>query len=263
MFNKTILICSISLAMSAVASFARQGLDTVERQVADGLASYTVVIPADQFKRDRLIELARQYLERYNGIELLNVGFYIDRGAARDSMGKTMVHFTYQQWKDEFNRRKDNHLLSAAEVLKYGGAATLRIRHSDGHIEEIEITGKNVFHASVGSSTLNLLQVTLVGQGLGGSKQLTPHFYFSIPSKITPEEAAALSKSILRASGLSKMEIRIRQDEWFIFDRSYPWRNPFSPVETAPSESEAAESAEFICKPAENQTCYQSSVGTR
>jgi hypothetical protein len=263
MLKKTIFLYTLYIALGAPPGFAQKGAEVIEKQAGDGMAFYTVAIPADEFTRDNLLQLAKRYLRRHAKVRLLNLGIYVGIPAARDSTGKHMIHFTYDQWKQEFDRRKESNSLSAAELLKYGAAATLRIRYSDGRIEEIPITGDNVFHPIVGGLKLNLLHVTGVLQGFDGSKQLIPLFYFSLSKEISTQDARKLAASLLRSSAVSKMEIRMREDEWFIFDPHYPWRNPFTSVEAAPTEKEAARSVEFLCKPSETQSCYQSSAGTR
>jgi hypothetical protein len=83
-------------------------------------------------------------------------------------------------WKSEFEARKQKNSLRAAELLKYGDSASLRIRYSDGRIEEIEIVGRNVFRPVINGVALHLLHVSFSRQGFGNPKQVVPHFYFSI-----------------------------------------------------------------------------------
>lgn len=144
-----------------------------------------------------------------------------------------------------------------------GGAATLRARFADGRVEEAALTGDDVFHSSVNGVALNLLWVAYSREGFGDSKQLIPILYFTISKPLSAEEASVLAASICRTSGIPRIETRIRQDQWFIFDAHYPWRNPFASIEAAPSEREAAQSVEFLCKTWEKQACYVTSIPTR
>jgi hypothetical protein len=261
--KKIIFLLTLCFALDIRPSCAQMNYKVIEEQETDGLASYVVVVPADEFRKDDLLRLANEYLRRYGKLKLLNVGIYTDSATADDSAGKKMFDFTYGVWMSEFETRKQNNSMCAAELLKYGGAATLRIRYSDGRIEEVAITDGNVFHPAVNGMALNLLHVSFARQGFGNAKQLIPHFYFRVSKKLTAQEAGIIAKSILRTSGASKLEVHLRQDEWFIFDAYYPWMNPFSQTDAPPTETEAAQSVEYLCKPAEEQACYQSSVGAR
>jgi hypothetical protein len=220
-----------------------------------------LVIPVDEFKKEGLLRLSNQFLHRYEKLKLLNVGIYTDDTTASDSAGKGKFDFTYGVWKSEFEARRQKNSLRAAELLKYGDSASLRIRYSDGRIEEIEIVGRNVFRPVINGVALHLLHVSFPRQGFGNAKQVVPHFYFSISETPTSQDAAIIATSIFRASDAKKMKLHLRQDEWFIFDAYYPWMNPFTEPGFPPTQAEAARSAEFLCNPAEEQACYQSSLG--
>ncbi len=256
------LLLMIFLVAGSNSGFAQDKAVLIEEQKASGFASYVVVIPIVEFRREVLIRLANEYLGRYEKLELLQVGVYTDRKTALDSTGKKVFDFTYSAWKNEFENRKQGKPMRAAEFLKYGSAATLRIRYPDRRVEEIAITGETTFHPPVNGMTPALLHVSFVRQGFGESKELIPHFYFSVPKRITPEEAQLFATSFRRTSGVSKIEIHLRQDEWFIFDAHYPWVNAFTQSEKPPTQTEAAKSVEFLCRPTEEQSCYQSSGGT-
>jgi hypothetical protein len=202
--------------------------------------------------------LADDFLHRHADVKLLDLGIYTDMATARDSEGKNLNHFTYRQWLNEFQGRTQQQ--STAELLKNGGDATLRIRYSDGRREEITVAGQNVFHPIVGGIAVNLLYVTCVHQGFGATKQLFPHLYFTAPIN-TVQEATSVSRAILSASRIPAMEVLIRRDQWFIFNEYYPWVNPFAASQGPPTETEAAQSPEFLCKPTtEERPCYQTAV---
>jgi hypothetical protein len=242
-------------------NWARTDYRIIEKQEAAGLASYLLVVPVDEFKKEDLLRLSNQFLHRYEKLKLLNVGIYTDTATASDSAGKGKFDFTYGVWKSEFETREEKNSLRAAELLKYGGSASLRIRYSDGRIEEIEIVGRNVFRPVINGVALHLLHVSFPRQGFGNARQVVPHLYFSVSKTPTLQDAGIIATSIFRTSGAKKIKVHLRQDGWFIFDAYYPWMNPFAEPGPPPTETEAARSAEFLCNPAEEQTCYQSSVG--
>jgi len=235
----------------------------VEELRGQDMASSAVVIPLTQFNDEVLLQLATEYLSRFQGVRLLQIGIYTDDNTARDSKGKTAFHVTYDYWKREFEKRAKRKSICAAVLLKYGNSATLRIRHADGEIKEIKIADDNAFHPALGGLTLHLLHVSFVNQGFGDAKQLIPHFYFSLPKKISPDEAEMLAKAFLVVLGVSTATLNFREDEWYIFDTFYPWLNPFTKAETPPTPKEAAKSVEFLCTPAREVACFQSSRGTR
>ena len=229
----------------------------VAKEQAGKLASYTLVIPSADFKKDTLLKLANKYLSTNSEVKLLQLGIYTEESAAHDSAGKKMFDITYDVWKREFERRTPQSTFPAAELLKYGSSSTLRIRFPDGQLEEIAISGVSAFHRDIDNCELSLLHVSLVRQGFGKEKQLTPNFYFKVTRAITLPEARAVAKSFAHLIGAPKPEIHFREDEWYVFDADYPWVNPFVHSHSPPSEAEAAKSAEFVCKPTEDEACYQ------
>jgi len=263
MLKKIVCALLIYFALCACPGLSQVKARVISGQRTDGFGSYLLVIPSNEFRKDELLQLAKRYLRRYSNINLLQVGIYVDRETAADSRGKHIDHYSFDMWKREFASGKQKKSLCAAELLKYGTAATLRIRYPDAKIEEIVITGENVFHPIVSGVAFNLLHMTVVFQGFSTARELMPMLYFSTSKGLTAEDAEAFAKTFLRMSGASRLKIYMRQDEWFISDSFYPWNNPFSAAEAPPSEAEAARSDEFLCAPAEKQACYQSHVGVR
>jgi hypothetical protein len=263
MFRKLTFLWFMIYGVCVSSSSSGAKPEVVDQQSADGFAYYTLVVPSSRFTKDYLTELCHQYLEQHATAKLLHVGIFADPGAARDSLGKGMSHFTYDEWKQQFESRSHDRTLIVAELLKYGGAATLRVRFADGRVEETPLTADDVFHSSINGVALNLLWVAYSREGFGNSEQLIPILYFTIPKPASAEEASVLAVSIWRTSGIPRIETRIRQDQWFVFDAHYPWKNPFTSIEVAPHEAEAAQSVEFLCKPWEKQACYVSSRPAR
>jgi len=83
-------------------------------------------------------------------------------------------------------------------------------------------------------------------------------------SSHTVDDFAILQLQVHRCTSLPKPSIvfntsavtgslSIKQDGWFIFSTFYPWINPFSDQGTPPTLEETARSAEFLCRPAEEQ----------
>ena len=259
---KTTLIYLLTLLMAIPVSGLGQSWPAAFKEsIGESLASYTVVIPATEFKKTALIQLAEEYLAKNKELKLVQVGIFSDKDQARDSLGKGIFDFSYDIWRTEFDRRKKEKEQAAAVLLKYGANATLRIKYADGRTEEVTIAGKDAFHPQVNNVTLSLLQVSLVDQGFGINKKLTPHFYFVVPRTITTDEATALAKSIIQRVGIPRAVVHFREDEWFIFDAHYPWVNPFATAELLPSESEVAKSSEFLCRSSDTEACYQTSTG--
>jgi len=237
--------------------FAEVKTRLVAEERGNGLASYTLVIPSADFKKDTLLELANKYLSTNSEVKLLQLGIYTEDGAAHDAAGKKIFDITYGVWKREFERRTLENTFPVAELLKYGSSSTLRIRFPGGQPEEIAISGVSAFHRSIDNWELNLLYVSLVRQGFGKEKQLIPSFYFRVMKRITQPEAGVVAESVAHLIGASKPEIHFRQDEWYIFDAGYPWVNPFVHSSSPPSEAEAAKSVEFVCRPTEEKACYE------
>lgn len=235
---------------------------TIKEQTAPDMTSLVVVIQVSEFSEDNLLKLANKYLSRSERTKLLQVGFYTDSEVAHDSLGKTEYHVSYQQWRLEFERRALDKLKPAAVLLKYGDSATIRIRFADGHNSEVRIAGENVFHPVIGGLTFEILHVSFVDQGYGSEKKLTPHFYLKSTRKISPKEAEVFARDFLHVVGIPNPVIHFRQDGWFLFSTFYPWINPFSDQATPPTLEETARSVEFLCRPAEEQACFQVSPGT-
>jgi len=232
-------------------------------QQAPGTFSFKILIPYSEFKDEVLVGIANDYLSRFKEARLLQVGIYADENSARDSKGKTVFHVTYDYWSREFEQRVQGESVCAAELLKYGQNATLRIRQTSGEIKELKIAGDSAFHPVIGEIELDLLHVSFVNQGFGDAKRVTPHFFFRVPKKLDLNEAQSLTKVFVGLLGESAATLYFREDEWFIFDTFYPWINLFSRAKDPPKLEEAAKSSEFLCSLAQDQTCIQTSIGSR
>lgn len=261
MLKRILFLWVIEIALSACSLFPQTGAKVVRHQEADGLVSYTIVIPPGKFTHDFLVHMANEYLTRFHQVNILNVGILSDSAMGWAFAG-TVTDVTFDEWRHEYEKIRQIKSLNAAELLKFGGAATLRIRYADGHIEEIPIQGKNVFHPTADGINLDLLYVAFALQGFP-TKQLFPILYFRTSRDITRQEADELAKSIFVTSGAIRMEIVMRTDGWFIFSGFYPWLNPFASAGPPPSEAQAAKSAEYWCSLPGEATCYQSRVGTK
>jgi|SRR6267142_247511 len=259
--NPSLLL--IILSSSICACYAQAIPEPVEEQKGHGIISSVFVVPVSEFNDDTLPRLAAQYLSRHQQVKLLQVGFYTDERTAWDFRGKSIDHISYEYWKKEFKKRVKEKSIRAATLLKCGNSATLRIRHSDGEIKEIKINGDNAFHPIEEGIALNLLHVNFVDQGFGDASQLTAHFYLILPKRITAKEARRLAKSYFDTLGVSNVVLHFREDEWFVFDSFYPWMNPFTKAETPPTLKETAKSVQFLCTPAQDDACFQTSMGTR
>ena len=236
---------------------------TIKEQHAPEMASFVVIVPVTEFREDNLRKLANEYLGRSQTVKLLNVGMFTERAPAYDSLGKTTYHISYDVWKEEFEKRAQDKSERAAVLLKCGNSATLRIRNLNGEIEEIKIAGENAFHPTVAGVALDILHVSFVDQGFGDARELTAHFYVKVPKRITPKEASELAKSFFDTLGLSNVTLHLREDDLFIFDPFYPWMNPFTKSETPPSLKDTARSAQFLCSPRQEGTCFQSALGSK
>lgn len=263
MLKKIAFLFTACFVCGVCAGLAQTKPKVVDGHVTGELATYALLISSGDFGKDAVLRLADDYLNRCKNIRLLRVGIYSEESTARDSVGKGVTDVTYGWWSREFETRKQRKLSGVAELLKNGVGATLRVRYADGRIEEIKISGENSFHPKVNGTPLSLAHMSVARKGFGGNKQLIPVFYFIVPQGVTLQEARKLAQSLFRVLPISKMEIVIREDEWFIFDANYPWLNPFSSAQGPPSEAVLAQSPEFLCEPGEGQGCHQVSVGAR
>jgi hypothetical protein len=191
------------------------------------------------------------------GVKLLQLGIYTEDGAAHDTAGKKIFDITYGVWQKEVERRTLKNTFPAAELLKFKSSSTLRIRFPAGQLEEIAVSGANVFHPNIDNWELSLLHVSLVRRGFSKRRELIPSFYFKVNRSISQPEAGAIAKSVADLIGISKPEIHFREDAWYIFDADYPWVNPFVRADSLPAEADVAKSVEFVCRPAQEKACDQ------
>jgi hypothetical protein len=232
-----------------------------DEQNGDGMVSALFVLPSNKFTDASLLEMAKEYLSRHERIELIEVGFYTDDETAWDSRGKLIDHVSYDLWKAEFEKRAQKQSVRAGVLLKYGSYAALRVRDADGNIREITIDGASLFHPQVGGVALDLLHVTFAKQGFGTANKLTAHFYFTLPGRVSSKEARSIAESFFRIVRVRDVVVHFREDEWFIFDTFYPWNNLFTRAKTPPTLGDSAKSVEYLCKPSQGETCYQTSLG--
>lgn len=129
--HKMTFLLFLCFALDMHPSWAQINYRIIDKQEAPGLASYSLVIPVDEFKKESLLRLSNQFLHRYEKLKLLNVGIYTDNTTASNSAGKGKFDFTYGVWKSEFEARKQKNSLRVAALLKYGDSASLRIRYSE------------------------------------------------------------------------------------------------------------------------------------
>lgn len=253
---RTAFLLSVCLLFCTSSGLATTDYKVINHDEEDGVGSYTVLVPASEFRKEVLLSLATQFLHRYAQLRLLDIGIYTDRASVHDFAGAGVDDYTYGNWLQEFEASTKGTLPCGAEILKSGATAALRIRYTDGRIEEVTINGGNVFHPVIDGVRLDLLHVLCVRQGIGANARLTPLLYFSVSKDISPQDGGAIARSILRSTGITRMTVSLRPDIWFMFDPFYPWVNPFAPVDSPPPEH-AKRAWQLLCHPAEEQGCYQ------
>ena len=257
----TMLLATLTSGLYPIAMTTKTHL--VSEQKSNGLASYVLVIPSEDFNEDELLRVAHRYMAEKPEVKVLQLGIFTEDKAAHDFMGKNVFDITYALWRANFQDRAKKEIPCAAVLLKYGSSATLKVRYPGGKIQEIAVAGENVFHLVKNNVAVDLQHVSVVNQGFGKSRQLVPHFYFTVANPISQDEATRLAESIRDSIGVPSVVVHLREDQWFIFDAHYPWLNPFARTMTAVSESDAASSIEFLCQPAQRESCYQVSKGLR
>lgn len=261
MANKRALMTAVpmivvSLLFCTPFVFPGTAPNMINHEEEGGIGAYTVLISPSEFKKEILMKLAAQFLHDNAHLSVLDVGIFINREAANDFAGAGVFDYSYGNWLMEFEARRKRSLPLCAEVLKCGNSSALRIRYSDGRLEEVAIHGGEVFHPAINGARLDLLHVKCVRQGFGAKARLTPLLYFRVSKDIDANEGGVIARSILRSSGATRMSISMRPDNWFMFDPYYPWVNPFAPVDSPPTK--AAERAwQLLCDPAEERACFQ------
>jgi hypothetical protein len=254
---KIIFLLAACLSSCIAIGFAATSYRVIDHQEEEGIGTYTVLIPASEFRKEALASLAAQFLSRDAHLRFLDVGIYTDRASVYEYTGAGITDYNFETWLNEFEVRRKRPLPCGAEILKSGTAAALRARYSDGHIDELAIRGGSVFHPVIKGLKLDLLHVLCVRQMFGSPRpRLTPQLYFSVSKYITPQEGGAIARAILDSSGVPRMWISLRPDKWFMFDPYYPWVNPFAPVDSPPT-TEAKEAWELLCHPPDEQRCFQ------
>ncbi len=262
MRNVGLSLCLLWLIVCPFPASATVNPRIVSEQKEGGLASYILIVPEGTFKKADLLKLANKYMTTNAEVQLLQVGIFTAENVAHDFMGKNVFDTTFSVWKTQVENRLTEHTVCAAVLLKYGSSATLKVRYPNGQIEEIIISGANTFQPNLDKLPMHLQHVSFVNEGFGKGKRLVAHFYCTVGSRVSSSEASKLARSLLLLVGTSRIEVHLREDEWFIFDAHYPWVNLFAQTQVPPTESEAKRSVEFLCKPGEKETCYQVSSGT-
>jgi hypothetical protein len=259
--SKSIIFLLIVFILNARSLLGQMDAKVLRHQEADGLVSYTLVIPPDKFTDRFLLKLSNEYLTRFHQANLLNVRIFIDSATASECAGAGVTEITSDNWNYEYEKRRQIKSLYAAELLKFGDTASLRIRYADRHIQEIPIKGQNAFHFTVDGINLDVLYVAFVLQGIP-LRKLFPIVFCRSSRDITKQEAEKLAKSTFLTSGAIRMKIDMRTDEWFGLDYSYPWFNPFGAGGPSPTPAQEARSAEYRCTLPGEAACYQSRSGT-
>jgi hypothetical protein len=183
--------------------------EPIEELKGDGIVTSVVLVAKENFAESDLTKLASEYMARYHSFRLIQVGFYTEERTAWDFRGKSVDHFSYEYWKQEYEKRMSSGLAREAILLAYGNSGTLRIRDRNQQIKEITIVGSNVFHPVLDGLGLNVLHVGFSGQGQ--PSKLTAHFYLTIPRRITAHEAERRAKSFFDKTKILDVTLNIRE----------------------------------------------------
>ena len=170
---RTLFLLSVCLLFGTSSGFARTEYKEINHDEEDGIGTHTVLVPASEFRKEILLSLARQFLRLDMQLRLVDIGIYTDRANVHDFVGAGMFDYTYGNWLAEFEASRKGTPPCGAEILKSGAAAALRVRYTDGRIEEVTISGGSVFHPVINGVKLDLLHVSCVREGFGAKARLT------------------------------------------------------------------------------------------
>ena len=88
------------------------------REEEDGIGSYTVLVPASEFRKEVLVELATQFLHRRAQLSLLDIGIYTSPADLHHFVGAGVLDYSYGNWLQGFVASRKGTLPCGAELLK-------------------------------------------------------------------------------------------------------------------------------------------------
>src|ERR1039458_1858154 len=95
MLMRTISLLSLWCLIITSSGFAKTDYKVINHSEEDGIGSYTVLVPASEFKKEILLSLARQFLHSNIQVRLLDIGIYTDRRNVHEFEGAGVFDYTY------------------------------------------------------------------------------------------------------------------------------------------------------------------------
>jgi hypothetical protein len=255
---KKLACVGLLLACTVLACAQSTVSRTVGSEKSGAFEFRRVVVPSDLFYRQQLISMSEEFLResrnKHAAVLLVSVG---QNQFESLFQGKEMYDFTWNDWQKSYEKLTQQGNWKIAQLVRLGHDATLRIRTDQG-MEEIPISGDNVFHRVIGSKTVDLLWIEPVRKlARSDYRRLHAAIFVQVTPSVNPSDALQISEYLLRKVGSTDSEIHLRHDGWFVRSNSYPTLNPFDPGFHAVSASVVGNSAEFLCAPHQAQTCYE------
>lgn len=211
-----------------------------------------LIQPAD-FSKAYVLKLASAFLDESRKANAAKLTVYTNRTTAFLLRGgKGVTDYSYGLWRFEYKDLLPK-ISAMAEVIKLKDRATLRIRDAGGRVEEVDIRGESLFHGRINDVDYDLLEVTFRKTlPYAATPKVSINFSIVVRQALTADTAWTVSKFIEEQAGINDISLVVRNDNWFIDDESYPWVNPFVPLDRLPTWDEYKDSVSYSCRSKSN-----------
>jgi hypothetical protein len=195
--------------------------DTISRDEMLGRVRVSRVAGIDEssFVFETLQKRSVVEMTRNKTIQVLQTTFQVGKGG--DSIPKP-DHMGFDDWLRMYDFQSHHHP-AIAELTVIRGNALLRFRSPQGRVEKKVLAGKNPLMFKVRDKDYEAVSIVFSNPLSSGLS-----VYVRTRATLNAEEGAELLSQLSTLFPKLAVSLLVRNDEWFVFDPSYPYFNPFS-----------------------------------
>jgi hypothetical protein len=220
-------------------------------RTAPSVIERAVILPAGEFSRARVEQLAQPFLDEHAGVKVLKFLVFTDEADAGDTLWGQYSEMTIAHVRAIITKKKRG---AMAEVLRLGDGTVLRSRTPTGRIERVVLRGSDPLRMELLGDAFEIRYVAFDGPTENGqaktsftdSEAVVTFLVAASGAALAPEPARRLTEVLQSFLPSVKIGIRLREDDWFV-GMGLPYLLPFARATTAPSDKEYFQSPEVTC----------------
>jgi hypothetical protein len=216
--------------------------DTLLRKV-EGDRTTQIAMRADpgEFSEAYVEHLATAELRRHPRSRFVQLLIYGSKGGPPLSK-PDHVSFDYWRRMYETSVGSPNEL---AEMISIGNDAVLRVHGAAGNVSVKVLSGKNPLVVRVGDGTFEIVHFSF-STSMAYGKQAD--VYLRTASPLADESGLAVLQRLQALFPDLRVSVSVRNDAWFIFERTYPFCNPLVTRSAPPTAEEYSQTKTMVCE---------------